>query len=66
MELYHVIESRNVSILCSPEFEENILFTGTKEECEIFLNKKLAEEYDTLVLEYFLQSKRQRDELAFK
>jgi len=66
MDLYHVIENRNVSILCSPEFEETILFTGTKEECETFLDKKLAEDYDELAIEYFIQSKSQRNGLAFK
>ena len=66
MELYHVIENRNVSILCSPEFVETILFTGSKEDCEIFLKKKLAEDYDELAIEYFIQSECQRNELAFK
>jgi len=66
MDVYHVIENRNVSILCSPEFVETILFTGTKEACETFLIKKLSEDYDELAIEYFIQSKRQRDELGFK
>ena len=66
MMKYHVIENRNISILCSPEFKETILFTGSKEECIAYEAKMNQEHKDDIDVEYFIQSEEERNNLRFK
>lgn len=56
MEIYYVIENRNIGVADKPEFVETILFTGTKEECAAYEEKKRKEYKDRTMVDCFVQS----------
>lgn len=63
MEIYYVIENRNIGVADKPEFVETILFTGTKEECTDYETKKRKEYKDRTRGDCFVQSESDRKKI---
>lgn len=60
MELFYVIENRNIGVADKPEFMETVLFTGTKEECAEYETMKRREYKDRTRVDCFVQSESER------